>query len=283
MRAASVVPSCNGIKVCSMTRTALGKVVTIFAIANSRAVFADQAQDQGIEAVGSGAGRDDHDQHEGIEDLGQIEPIVDPVCFIDRLVVFDALPSRRDDGDEDDHKEAKRGQRCEERDDDSAAGGELDCRHPPLVKAHGMNAESLEFVGKHAMALPVEELVVAREHEEHPDRDAVEGERDVGPSDTMEQYVHHRCGPFPCRYVGSGAATRVGSRGSLREECTRFYGKTKSQELRNNTGAKYLGQIPGPNAWARSISWTRRDGRRDREETEHQGARSALALSGPAI
>ena len=57
-----------------------------FRIENSRAAFVDQAQDQGIKAVRSGAGRDDHDQHEGIEDLGQIEPIVDPVCFIDRLV-----------------------------------------------------------------------------------------------------------------------------------------------------------------------------------------------------
>src|ERR1700689_4250784 len=102
MRAASIVPSFSGIKVCSMTRTALGKVVTICAIENSRAVFADQAQDQGIEAVRSGAGRDDHDQHEGIEDLGQIEPIVDPVCFIDWLVEFDSLPPGRGDGDEGD-------------------------------------------------------------------------------------------------------------------------------------------------------------------------------------
>jgi hypothetical protein len=39
----------------------------------SRDVRIHQAQDQGIKAVGSGAGRDDHDQHEGIEDLGQIE------------------------------------------------------------------------------------------------------------------------------------------------------------------------------------------------------------------
>src|ERR1700688_3181423 len=156
MRAASVVPSFNGIKVCSMTRTVLAKVVTIFAIANSRAVFADQAPDEGIKAVGSGAGRDDHDQHEGIEDLGQIEPIVDPVCFIDRLVVFDSLPPRGGDGDEDDKKQAKRGQRCEEPDDDSAAGAELDCWHPPLVKAQCMNAQFLEFVGKYAMALWVE-------------------------------------------------------------------------------------------------------------------------------
>jgi hypothetical protein len=29
MRAASIVPSCNGINACSMTRTVLGKVVTI--------------------------------------------------------------------------------------------------------------------------------------------------------------------------------------------------------------------------------------------------------------
>jgi hypothetical protein len=67
-------------------------------------VFVDQSQDQGIKAVGAGAGRDDHDQHEGIEDLGQIEPIVDPVGFIDCLVDFDSLRSRRDDGDEDEHQ-----------------------------------------------------------------------------------------------------------------------------------------------------------------------------------
>src|ERR1700722_6903028 len=93
-----------------------------------------------------------------------------------------------------------------------------------------MNAQLLEFVGKGAMTLRVEQLVVAREHKEHPNRDAVEGERDVSPSDTIEQYVHHRCCSFPRRDVGPGAAIRVGSRGSLREECRRFYGKTKSRE-----------------------------------------------------
>src|SRR5271166_3571751 len=99
MRAASVVPSFNGIKACSMTRTALGKVVTITgtlplatiaeplggqpvrpvrpnffnprgscdSLENSHALFVNQAQDQGIKAVGSRAGRDDRDQHEGIE------------------------------------------------------------------------------------------------------------------------------------------------------------------------------------------------------------------------
>jgi hypothetical protein len=113
-------------------------------------------QDHGIEAVRSSAGRDDHDQHNGIKRLGQIEPIVDPVRFIDRLVGFDALRSRRGDGDEGDHKQPKRGQRCEEPDDDSAAGAELDGRHPPLVKTHGMNAQSLQLVGKRAMALCVE-------------------------------------------------------------------------------------------------------------------------------
>jgi hypothetical protein len=58
----------------------------------SRDVLVDQTQDQRIEAVRSDAGRDDHDQHDGIKRLGQIEPIVDPVCFIDRLVEFDSLP-----------------------------------------------------------------------------------------------------------------------------------------------------------------------------------------------
>jgi hypothetical protein len=41
----------------------------IFAIENSRASFVDQAQDQGIKAVGPGAGRDNYDQHEGIKRL----------------------------------------------------------------------------------------------------------------------------------------------------------------------------------------------------------------------
>ena len=76
----------------------------IFAIKNSRAPFVDQAQDLGIKAVRSGAGRDDYDQHEGIEDLGQIKPIVDPICFVDRLVDFNSLQSRRSDGDEDDYE-----------------------------------------------------------------------------------------------------------------------------------------------------------------------------------
>ena len=74
-----------------MTRTAFGKVVTITADhsrwrrfagllrrrntvtdedAVSRDVLIHQIQDQGIEAVRPGAGRNNDDQHEGIEDLG---------------------------------------------------------------------------------------------------------------------------------------------------------------------------------------------------------------------
>jgi len=41
------------------------------------------------------------------------------------------------------------------------------------------------------MALRVEQLMVAREHEEHPYRDTVEGKRDVGPPDAVEQDVCH--------------------------------------------------------------------------------------------
>jgi len=41
--------------------------------------------------------------------------------------------------------------------------------------------------------------VVTRKHEERPNRDAVEGERDVGPSDTIEQYIYHRWLFFPAR------------------------------------------------------------------------------------
>jgi hypothetical protein len=89
----------------------------------------------------------------------------------------------------------------------------------------------------------------------------------------MEQYIYHGCRSFPRRHVGPGAATQVGSRGSLdhdpiksdhglvfslehdlfgkpastfpdhalRKECTRFYGKTKSRELRNYTWSQNLG------------------------------------------
>ena len=39
-----------------------------------------------------------------------IEPIVDQVRFIDRLVIFDSHSPRHDAGDEDDHKQAERGE-----------------------------------------------------------------------------------------------------------------------------------------------------------------------------
>jgi len=126
-----------------------------FAVENSRDAIIDQAQNQGIKAVRSGARRDDHDQHEGIKGLGEIEPIVDPVRFINRLVDFNSLRPRRGDGDEDDCKEAKRGERRKESDDHSGAGGKLDCWHPPLVKAYCRNAESLEFADDRTMALCV--------------------------------------------------------------------------------------------------------------------------------
>jgi hypothetical protein len=45
----------------------------------------DQAQDDCIEAIGAGTGRDDHNQHDRIQGFRQIEPIIDPVCSIDRL------------------------------------------------------------------------------------------------------------------------------------------------------------------------------------------------------
>ena len=112
-------------------------------IENSCATFVDKAQDQGIKAVRAGASREDHKQHEGIEELGQIEPIVDPVCFVDRLVEIDSLRSRCSDGDQDDYEQAKRGERCNEPDHDSETGGELDCWHPPLVKAQCVNAKFL--------------------------------------------------------------------------------------------------------------------------------------------
>jgi hypothetical protein len=147
--------------------------------------LSNHAQDDGIEAVRSGASRDNHDEHEGIKRLGQIQPIVDPVRFIDRLVGLDPLPPRGHHGDEYDDKQAKGGKRREESNSDGAAGGELYRWHPPLVKAHGRNAQRFEFVDQRAMARCVEQLVVARQHEEHPNRDTVEGERQVGPTDTI--------------------------------------------------------------------------------------------------
>ena len=54
-------------------------------------------QDRSIEAIRSRAGRDHHDQHEGIQGLRQIEPIIDPVGSIDRLECLEfalALMSR---------------------------------------------------------------------------------------------------------------------------------------------------------------------------------------------
>ena len=84
----------------------------------SRDVLIHQTQDQGIEAVRPGAGRDDYDQHKSIKRLRQIEPIVDAIRFIDRLVEFDSLPPGRGHGDEDDDKQAKRGEWRQEADKD---------------------------------------------------------------------------------------------------------------------------------------------------------------------
>jgi hypothetical protein len=37
----------------------------------------------------------------------------------------------------------------------------------------------------------VEQFVISRQHKECPNRDATEGECDVGPSDASEQYIYH--------------------------------------------------------------------------------------------
>src|SRR6202040_3968037 len=145
------------------------------------------AEDQSIEAVRPGAGRDDYDQHKGIKRLWEIEPIVDAIRFIDRLVELDTLPPGRGDGDEDEEKQAKGGKRRQEPDEDGATGGELDERHPPLIETHCMNAERLEFIDERTMTLCVEQLVISREHKECSDRDPVQGKREVGPPDTSEQ------------------------------------------------------------------------------------------------
>jgi hypothetical protein len=161
-----------------------------------RGVLIYQTQDQGIEAVRPRAGRDDYDQHKGIKRLREVEPIVDAIRLIDRLVELDPLPPGRDDGDEDDDKQPKRGKWRQEPDEDTAAGGELDRRHPPLIKAHGRNTERLEFVDERPMARRVEQLVVARQHKKCPNCDPVQGDREVGPSDASEHHVYHSCCSF---------------------------------------------------------------------------------------
>ena len=85
-------------------------VAQLQSLALSRGVTIHQSQDHGIEAVRPGAGRNNYNQHEGIKRLRSVEPIVDAVRFIDRLVEFDSLPPGRGDGDEDDDKQAKRGE-----------------------------------------------------------------------------------------------------------------------------------------------------------------------------
>src|SRR5580704_6012353 len=103
-----------------------------------------------------------------------------------------------------------------------------------------MNAQFLQFVGKGAMALRVEQLVEAREHKEHPNRDAVEGERDVGPSDTMEQYVHH------CAVLSRAAMSAPVQRPALAAgdhwegSVAIFTGKLKSRDLRNDSWAQRI-------------------------------------------
>ena len=153
----------------------------------SRGVLVHQTQDEGIEAIRPGARRDDHDQHKSIKRLGQIEPIVDAIRFIDRLVEFDSPSPGRGDGDEDDDKQAKRGEWRQEPDKDGGAGAELDQRHPPLIEAQCWNAERLEFIDDRAVTLCIEQLVISRQHEKRPDRDAVQGHREVGPPDANEQ------------------------------------------------------------------------------------------------
>jgi hypothetical protein len=106
-----------------------------------RAGLADQAQDRGVEAVRPGPGRDEDDQHERIQDIGEIEPIVDPVRSIDRLVSFDSHSPRGDASDEDDHKQAERGEGRKEADEEGAAGGEFDRWHPPLVNPNRRNVQ----------------------------------------------------------------------------------------------------------------------------------------------
>src|SRR5258708_29004218 len=121
-----------------------------------RAGPVDQAQDRGIEAVRPGTGRDERDQYERIQDLGKIEPIADPVRFIDRLVILDSQSPRRDAGDEDDRKQAERGAGCKEADEDGTPGGEFDRWHPPLVDPDRRNVKGFQLVDQRTMALRVE-------------------------------------------------------------------------------------------------------------------------------
>jgi hypothetical protein len=49
-----------------------------------------------------------------------------------------------------------------------------------------MNAKRLEFVDERTVAPCVEQLMIPRQHKECPNRDAIEGECNVDPSDTIE-------------------------------------------------------------------------------------------------
>ena len=53
------------------------------------------------------------------------------------------------------------------------------------------NAERLEFIDDGTVALCIEQLVKARQHEECPNCDPVQGHRNVGPPDTNEQQMRH--------------------------------------------------------------------------------------------
>jgi len=74
-------------------------------------LFIHESQNCGIKTVSAGAGRDDEEQHDRIKGLRQVQPIVDTVRPIDRLVEANPLSPGRSGGNDDDDKQPGRRER----------------------------------------------------------------------------------------------------------------------------------------------------------------------------
>jgi hypothetical protein len=109
---------------------------------NRRALPVHKIQDQGIEAVRPRTSGDHYEQHKGIKGLRQIEPVIDPIRFVDGLIKFHSLPPGCRNGNEDDDKQSERGKWCKEPYENRGTASELDQWHPPLID---VDAEPLEF------------------------------------------------------------------------------------------------------------------------------------------
>jgi hypothetical protein len=95
------------------------------------------------------------------------------------------------DGDEDDDKQAKRGEWRQEPHKDGATGGELDQRYPPLIEATAGTPSALSSSTTERWRPALKQLVISRQHKECPNRDPVQGDREIGPPDAKEQHIHH--------------------------------------------------------------------------------------------